>query len=204
MVIILKGKTLTRGRKPLSEIFGKELTQRIVMQAAYFAVGILVARSAVFASYAPFGVALVAAVPFSSLWTVLLGSVIGYIIPSPAKMVIRYIAAMLAAAAIRWTLNDLAKLRLHPVFAPLVAFGPVLATGLAACSVEGFYSNVLVMYIAEAMLAAGAAYFFARTAAIAAGSRGITSLSQQELACVCLRPGWFSSRFLMLRLVLFP
>ena len=43
--------------------------------------------------------------------------VIGYLIPGNAAVPIHYIAAVLACAAIRWTLNDLLKLRAHPAFA---------------------------------------------------------------------------------------
>jgi len=164
-------------------------TKAVARQLVYFTVAMLCARGLVFGKYAPFGVAAVAALPYSALWSVVLGSIAGYLLPSAAVVPVHYIAAALAAAAIRWTLNDLIKLRMHPGFAPAAAFLPVLATGMAIVFVNGSNSVTIAMYVAEALLAGGVAYFLARTAGFVDSKRDISAMSSQELACAALSAG---------------
>lgn len=158
-------------------------------QLVYFTVGLLCARGVVFGQYAPFGVAAVAAFPYSALWSVVLGSAAGYLLPSSAAVPVHYIAAILAAAAIRWTLNDLVKLRMHPGFAPIVAFLPTLATAMAIVMVNGSGGISAAMYVSEAFLAAGTAYFFHRAAAAVESGKRVGELSAQEVACAALAGG---------------
>lgn len=164
-------------------------TKAVAKQLVYFAVAMLCSRGLVFGKFSPFGVAAVAALPYSALWSVILGSVGGYLLPSAAVVPVHYIAAVLAAAAIRWTLNDLIKIRMHPGFAPAVALFPVLATGMAIVFVNGSNSMTIAMYVAESLLAGGVAYFFARTSSFVSSGREIGAMSAQELACAALSAG---------------
>ncbi len=164
-------------------------TKAVAKQLVYFTVAMLCARGLVFGKYAPFGVAAVAALPYSALWSVILGSIAGYLLPSAAVVPVHYIAAVLAAAAIRWTLNDLIKIRMHPGFAPAVAFFPVLATGMAIVFVNGSNTVTVAMYVAESLFAGGVAYFFARTSSFINSEREISAMSAQELACAALSGG---------------
>ncbi|MCI1965070.1 MAG: SpoIIE family protein phosphatase [Oscillospiraceae bacterium] len=156
---------------------------------AAFTAGLLLARGTVFGQYAPFGVAAAAAMPYSVLWSTLLGSAVGYLLPSAITVPVRYLAALLAAAAIRWTLNDLIRLRSHPAFAPIVAFLPVLATGMSVALVNGSGTATTAMYVAESMLAGAAAYFFSRTAAAQASDRNPGEWSSQEITCAAFSVG---------------
>ena len=45
----------------------------VARQAVFFVVGLLCARGMVFGKYAPFGVAAVAAMPYQSMWSTVLG-----------------------------------------------------------------------------------------------------------------------------------
>lgn len=185
----MKEKAVERHRLTFAEFLSAPVTVKAATQVVYLLAGFLCSRGIVFSKYAPFGVAAVAAAPFGNLAATLLGVIAGCMFPTQATVPIHYIAAALAAAAIRWTLNDLAKLKGHPIFAPIVAFAPILATGIALSMVNGTMSMGIAMYVAEALLAAGGAYFFARTAQVAGGSKGITALNQQELACVTITIG---------------
>ncbi|MFR2562266.1 MAG: hypothetical protein ACLS8R_05975 [Anaeromassilibacillus sp.] len=91
----------------------------------------------VFGKYATFVVAAVAAMPYHSMWSTVLGCAVGYLLPSQVSVPVHYIAAILAAAAIRWTMNDLVRVRQHPAFAPMTAFLPMLCTGMALAFVNG-------------------------------------------------------------------
>ena len=140
--------------------------------------------------------AAIAAVPQKNMWAAVLGAVFGYLLPGAAWIPARYIAASLAAAAIRWTLSDLMKLRNHPVFAPVVSLLPILATGLAVVGVNGSSANTVVLTVAESILGGGSAYFMARAAALVerrlrgkeTGGRE-RMLSSQDSACVVLTLG---------------
>ena len=88
----------------------------------------------VFGKYAPFAAAGAAAAPFSTMWAVILGGAVGYLFPSPVDIPARYIAALLAVGAIRWSLSELKSIRDHPVFAPVHSvFVRWLSTGIAWC-----------------------------------------------------------------------
>ena len=163
---------MARSRKTAGRFFASEVSRKLLVQLAFGAAGFLVSRGAVFGQYAPFGVALAAAAPFSNLGAALAGTLLGYLIPSSVHGVVRYIAALIACAAIRWTLNDLKRIRSHALFAPLVALCPLLLTGLAMGTVDGFSSDFIVMNLTEALLAAGAAYTLRLRGSVALAASG--------------------------------
>ena len=188
----MKGKTAENMQKKklsLKGILTSSAVKRTGLYALYFLAGLLGARGMVFVRYAPFGAAAVAAVPVKSMWAVIAGSLLGYIWPSSAVHPIRYIAAVIAIAIIRCILNDLVKIRSHPLFAPVVCFVPMLVTGIAMALINGATVNSITMYGAEAMLSAGGAYFFQRTAELAVNRRGVAALNTGELACAVLSLG---------------
>ncbi len=164
-------------------------------QLAAFAVGLLCSRGVVFGQYAPFGVAAVAASPYQLLWGMALGSAAGYLLPSSVNVPVHYLAALLAAAAIRWTLNGLVKLRMHPLFAPAIAFLPMLATSISVITVNGSGGTTAAMFVAESLLAACAAYFFERAGSAVHSGRPAGEWSIPELTC-----GMFSLGVLLLSL----
>ena len=185
----VKTRALESARMNLGEIIFSPGTKKLIMQAVYFAVGLISSRGMVFGHYAPFGVAAVAASPYHNVFATLLGALLGYLIPSEAQIPVRYVAALLAAGAIRWTLSDLVKVKRHPLFAPFVAFAPLAATGAALSLVNGSPFGGVAMYLAEALLAGGGAYFLARTAELVFRKNGLYALKSQEIACVTMSIG---------------
>ena len=167
----------------------------LARQLTAFAVGLLCARGVVFGQYAPFGVAAVAAAPYPLLWGMALGSAVGYLLPSSAGVPVHYLAALLAAAAIRWTLNGLVKLRMHPLFAPAIAFLPLLATSVSVVTVNGSGGTDVAMFVAESLLAACAAYFFERASSAVRSGHPVGEWSIPELTC-----GMFSLGVMLLSL----
>lgn len=166
--------------------FSSYFVRALAAQVASFVFSVLMARGAVLGTYAPFGAAFLAAVPYENMLSALLGVTLGYLLPSSINSSVRYIASALAVAAIRWTLSDLEKLKAHPLYVPLVAFVPSLATGLAMASVKGFTSTAVIMTLTETLLSACGAYFFARTIYIFSKNKGVASLDQQAFACVAM------------------
>ncbi len=157
----------------------------VAVQIAYFLAGIAVSGGAVFGSYAPFGSALVAAAPSGCLISVTGGTIFGYIAFTSGGS-FRYVATVLAIGAIRWTFGDLRKINSTRFFAPVVAFLPMLATGLVLAAVGDFQLTLVFMSVIEAALAAVGAYFFSRTATLARSTRGLSTLNQQEIACIVM------------------
>lgn len=174
------------GRYSLRRVHISEGTGKLLEHIACFGCGFAAAGGAVFGEYSPFGISLTAAVPFPKVFSAFLGSTAGYIVFSSGRSNFRYIAAMLAVLAIRWTLNDLKKLNRHSLYAAAVCFLPTLATGLAMMSVSGFQWSNALAYGIEALLGAVCAYFFSRTVIIISGTRSLGMLLPQEVASLIL------------------
>ncbi len=146
----------------------KESLDSVYMRKAFvmlgsFLGGIFSSKGIVFGKYAPFGVAMVAAAPREGMWSAAAGAFLGYLMPSPADVPARYAAALIAAAAIRWSLSELKSVSSHPLFAPLVTFFPLLLTGMTMVFLNGSLSYSAALYVAEAFLGSGCAYFLSRT-----------------------------------------
>lgn len=157
--------------------------------------GFLAARGMVFGKYAPFAVALAAASPFSTMWAVIAGGAFAYLLPAAVFVPARYIAALLAVGAIRWSLSELKSLSRHAVFAPAVAFLPLLATGITMVLVNGSLSSDAAMYVAESFLAGGSAYFLKRTVLLFESRREAAVLDNGDVAALIVSAGIFMLAF---------
>lgn len=174
-----------KGKEFIYNTVSSKLVRSIINQLAYFAAGFVLSGGAVFGSYAPFGASVVAAVPFKNLLSSLMGTTLGYIILSPGGS-FRYIATALAISAIRWTLSDLKKLNKSIIYPTLLAFVPMLATGLILVIVGGYEIPLIAMSIIEALMSGVGAYFFFKTVVICKSTRGVATLNQQEIACMVM------------------
>ena len=185
----MEEKAVLRVRDRISAALTVPYVRRAVWLMAGGLAGFLTARGLVFGKYAPFAAAGAAAAPFSTMWAVILGGAVGYLFPSPVDIPARYIAALLAVGAIRWSLSELKSIRDHPVFAPVTAFLPLLSTGIAMVFLNGSLSNVLAMYIAESFLAAGTAYFLRRTVQLLETHRETAVFDSGDVAAVIVSLG---------------
>ena len=185
----MEEKAVLRVRDRISAALTVPYVRRAVWLMAGGLAGFLTARGLVFGKYAPFAAAGAAAAPFSTMWAVILGGAVGYLFPSPVDIPARYIAALLAVGAIRWSLSELKSIRDRPVFAPVTAFLPLLSTGIAMVFLNGSLSNVLAMYIAESFLAAGTAYFLRRTVQLLETHRETAVFDSGDVAAVIVSLG---------------
>lgn len=151
--------------------------------AGCFLAGLLFSRAQVLEKYAPFGVAAAAAAPYHYLWAAAAGALMGYLLPSSLLVPVRYLACVLAAAAIRWTLHDLHRISRNQFTGPLAALGPLLVTGMAMMLLNGSPSSTAALYTAEALLAGGSCWFFQRVWDLPVNG-GLRSLTQPDLAGV--------------------
>ena len=69
-----------KGKKFASELFEKGTYNSVIIQFIYLIGGALVSHGAVFGSYAPFGAAFCAAVPYKNALSAVVGSIFGYIL----------------------------------------------------------------------------------------------------------------------------
>ena len=143
----------------------------ILMIVSFFS-GLLCSRGLVFGRYAPFGVAAAAAVPKGGMWAAVFGAFFGYLLPSPVYVSIRYEAALVAVAAIRWSLSELKAVNTHPLYTPAVTFLPLLLTGVTMVLISGSVNYSAALYVAESFLGAGVAYFLRRTTNLLQGRSG--------------------------------
>ena len=161
------------------------LAREIAESGAYLLVGIIVCRGMIFSALAPFGASYVAAVPRKRLIWAVFGVSLGYIILNPSQP-FRYVAVTITAAAARWALEDLKPLNRSVLFAPTVAFLPILVSGivmmLVSTSTVGYFSTVLI----EALLSAGAAYFISRSIVLISRESRISGFSQADTASLVI------------------
>lgn len=145
-----------------AEVLRTDQTKKLLLAAGSFLAGLVGSRGLMFGKYAPFGVAVAASVPRGGLWAGALGAFLGYLIPSPVYVPVRYAAALVAVTAIRWSLSELKTINGHPLFSPAAAFLPLLLTGMTMVFMNGSVSYTAALYVAESFLGAGSAYFLSR------------------------------------------
>lgn len=150
----------------------------------YCILGLFISKGTVFGMCLPFGTAFLSAVPYNDMMATMVGTVIGYILPSEVNIGVRYISTAIAICAIRWTLSDLPKVREHKLYAPIVAAATTIATGLAINISNISDVGEIAMYITEAILSGGMAYFFHETINIFSVKK--TTIKQSELAYICM------------------
>ncbi|MEE3450498.1 MAG: SpoIIE family protein phosphatase [Acutalibacteraceae bacterium] len=173
---------LTR-RKLFSQISGAYAP--LAVNALYLLCGAVVSHGAVFGSYAPFGAAFCAAVPYNNMLSAVIGSMIGYIILYPTSS-FRYVASVVTVFVLRRVFGDIEKISRSKLFSAIAAAAPLLCTGTVVIMVTGKGRQDIIMCITESLLAAVGAYFLSQTVNLSAGSKGVVTFDQQEIACIVM------------------
>lgn len=156
-----------------------------VVNFIYLLCGILVSRGTLLGTLAPFGASYAAAVPKKYLFSSLVGTAFGYILLKPTDS-FRYIAVIVAIGALRWLMGDIEKVSRSKLFAPLIAFLPTLATGIALLFASTSTLSSFADCFIEAVLSGAAAYFISVTVELAEEKRGISAYTRQETACLVM------------------
>lgn len=142
--------------------------------------GFIAARAAVLDKLLPFGLSFLAGCSLTYTPSAAIGVFIGYFIPAIGNGGFRYIAAMFAILAVKFLLSSYKKISSNPVFLCFICLLSSFLT--SAVTLNGLNFNFLNA-LAEALLAAGGAFFvcrFFRTASDAAAglsADGLVSLS---------------------------
>lgn len=151
----------------------------------YLLCGILVSRGTLLGTLAPFGASYAAAVPKKYLFSSLVGTAFGYILLKPTDS-FRYIAVIVAIGALRWLMSDIEKVSRSRLFAPLAAFLPTLATGIALLFASTSTLSSFADCFIEAVLSGAAAYFISVSVELADEKRGISAYTRQETASLVM------------------
>ena len=185
----LASSRIVRWQQRWLPIVHTPFVQGIVQTAAALLGGFYFSRTLLFGRFAPLGTAVVAAVPYGKLWAAVLGAMAGYLFPSSIEVPVRYLAAMLACAAIRWALNEWDHVKDHPLFAPAIAFLPMIATGGVVLFSGGSAGNTAALYLAESLFGGGGAYFFSRFCELLRQRDGSRVFSSADLCTVTIVMG---------------
>lgn len=176
---------LAKRRTELSQALSVPAKQ-IISQVMSAIVAFFFAQAGVFGGYAPFGIAYIAAVPSKQMIFSVLGASAGYIAGQHGALPLRYIAALVGVAAIRHFFSGLKSMFSKDFLFSGAAFVCTFGTGLAIVVAKGLRVSSLLMYLSEAVLAGGAAFFIGRFFAVSDGTRGFRSLNRQELSSIVI------------------
>lgn len=149
--------------KKISSVIKNRSIRVLILKLAHFISGILLSRGSIFGYYYPFGLSFLAAVPEKMFVSTAIGAALGYMVPLRLAFGMRYICALVAISAIKWTLSDLKKITNKSFYAPMVVFLPSIITGLALNCVDGMYGKAFFVSFTESIIAAAAGYFFAQS-----------------------------------------
>ena len=176
-----KSVAKTKSKEMQLSAFVKSIVRRVI----YFLLGVIISRGGVVSKFYPFAPAFVAAVPRRFTLSATMGSMLGYILLNPTQS-FRYMAVVVAISALKWLLSDFGNLSKSSLFAPLITFVPMIATGIVMLYVST--SNIADFgdCIVETLIASASAYFIYRSTQVMTSNRGLSGMSPQEVACLTI------------------
>ena len=158
--------------------------QEIFVQLFWGIASYVIAAGNMLEGLSPFGAALAAASPERLLLATAIGAVGGSLIPSGVILSMKYAAAIMITVVARWAFFDKKFIKYQVEAAPIMAGVSMLLPSLAAIAVENVKMQDIAMSLSEALLAAGAAYFFARS--FETMRQGWNIWRKADLACVII------------------
>ncbi len=159
----------------------RELSVAVLSHIAFGVLGLIASRAVILNTLMPFGLSLAAGCPIEFLPSAVIGAFISYFIPAVGEGGFRYIAALLAIAAIRLMLSSFKKISESGVFLSTISIAANMITGAVAL---GGVPMDAILLISEAVICAGTTYLINRVShALAQKSAGLTS---QELGSLLI------------------
>lgn len=174
----------------LSTIFSRNVengTSKAILRAACaVTAGLLSSRAEIFDKCAPFGIAAVAAASPKDSIFVLMGAMIGYLLPNGPVYAIRYVATVIAVFLFKWVLSGFEELASHPAFVPCLAGLAAAITGSAVVFAGDSVPYDILILLIETLLCGCAAVFFGQAFEYIKKPSGLWGLSQHELISVTI------------------
>jgi stage II sporulation protein E len=151
-----------------------------------FLAGLFASRAMIFGGMSPFGIAAVAASSRSDSIFTLLGAGVGYLLPYGPEFQVRYLAAATTVFLFKWILSGDENILKQPAFAPSVAAGGCLLTGLVAVISSGLLLTDIVNLAAETLICACSVMFFEKAIPLLKQPSNLWGLDRHELVCVII------------------
>lgn len=148
------------------------------------AFGFLSARALIFGSYAPFGVAAVAAGSgVGSVW-LLAGACFGYILPGGAGEAVKYLAAAIAVFALKWLFSGFKSVAGRTFFCGAFASCSLFVTSMAFTVSDGLQLADVGYSLAETLLCGCSVLFMRKALPLLRSPSKIWGLTRQQMICV--------------------
>ena len=159
----------------------------VVLQILWGVFSYIIAAGNMLEGLSPFGAALVAACPDQLLLATAIGATGGSLFPAGVAMSMKYAAAVMIVAVARWSLFGGKLLRYSAELSPILAGVALLLPSLAVAVATQESLTAIALSTAEALLAAGAAYFFARSFAML--GQGFSLWRKADAVCAAVTLG---------------
>ena len=185
-------------KKTVMNAFSGTLAQRIDTQTARtvfragasLLTGLIASRAMILDGLSPFGIAAVTAASKMDGLFVLLGAVIGYMLPAGPQYAARYVTACAAAFLFKWIFSGFRNIADSPAFSPLIAGSAALLTGMAVAAAGGLAPSDIVLCLAETLICACTCVFFGQASAYLHHPSRLWEVSRHELVsvviCLCV------------------
>ena len=161
-----------------------DIAEALIKHLFFAFFGFITTRGQLFGGMVPFGLAFVGGVTNPYIISVGAGSAIGYLFSPTELIYFKYLISVLGICAIRLLANGTFQNAQKPVFSALTVVSVCLATGLVAVKND---AEEILLAVAEALLAAGGAYFINR--ALTALKKNTVGLSYEEMSSLCISAG---------------
>jgi len=155
---------------------------KIISHLSCVAFGFSLSESVIFIRYAPFGLAMLAAVNDKYIIGTLIGVFLGYFLNSFVHIPARYIAAIIVYLTVRWTLSHVEKITSHALYAPILSFVSCFSTGITISLVSSAIRNSALMYFCESLICAVSTYFFSKLFSAVSLKKPYSSFSLEEIS----------------------
>ncbi len=149
------GAEITEGRIQLSE-----LGKTAIMQSLYFGIGFLTASASSEEYFSPLGIAFASGVHRKNTLFSCFGAMAGYIVSNDYINAFRYVMSLILVYILRVYVNTFPKLQKKTLLSSFISLFATISTGIVVMATEPFGLDIILMRIAEAIIAFGASYFF--------------------------------------------
>ncbi len=146
--------------------------------------GFVFSRTALFESFAPFGMAMVAGAPSVLSPAAAIGAALGYFLPVTGSGGFRYLAAVVCIALIKVILPERLNIISTQTFCSVVAFVAAAVSSVAVIAAGSADMIMLFKLLIESLVASGTAYFVSLTYSLRESDRARRSLSVAETVSV--------------------
>ena len=128
---------------------------------AWGACGFVASGSTIVGGLAPFGVAVCGCARGKWILPATVGAILGYLVSGGADGSVKYLAAILLAAGVKWLLSSQTKWN-QAALSALVSAGAMIAPSLVIAFYGGINTYGVILAICEGMISGSGAYFLSR------------------------------------------